>query len=182
MAGRPPKQLTLVKGHLTNAQKDARDKAEKALVTSYVMKPWAKTKQNETAMKQFKKIKKAFAKIGQDDICFESVLNRYCIIFAECDETEKTREAILAGMRDMLANKDEIVARSDVATFYTNLVEMAGKANDCDRTLAKKREMMLSIERENIMTVNAKLRAVPKKATEEEPDEMTKLLAGGRPR
>lgn len=182
MAGRPPKQLTLVKGHLTKEQKETREKAEKALVTSYVMKPWAKTKRNDTAMKQFKKIKKAFSKIGQDDLCFESVLNRYCIIFAECDETEQTRETILAAMRDTLANKDEIMTEIGILDFYTRITEMAGKANDCDRTLAKKREMLLSIERENIMTVNAKLRAVPKKPAEEEADEMTKLLAGGRPR
>lgn len=182
MAGRPPKQLTLVKGHLTNAQKETREKAEKELVTSYVMKPWVKTRANATAMKQFKKIKKAFSKIGQDDICFESVLNRYCIIFAECEETEETREMIIAGMREMLRHKDELIKATDLLTYAQQISELADKAAACDRTLAKKREMMLAIERENIMTVNAKLRAVPKKPVEDEADEITKLLAGGRPR
>lgn len=182
MAGRPPKQLTLVKGHLTNAQKEIREKAEKALVTSYVMKPWVKTRANATAMKQFKKIKKAFSKIGHDDICFESVLNRYCIIFAECEETEETREMLIAGLREMMLHKDELIKETGLLTYVNQMADLADKAAGCDRTLAKKREMMLAIERENIMTVNSKLRAVPKKAPEEPQDEMEKLLAGGRPR
>lgn len=38
MAGRPPKALGLVTGHLTNAQKEARAAAEKSMSTGKPMK------------------------------------------------------------------------------------------------------------------------------------------------
>jgi hypothetical protein len=177
MAGRPPKTLTLVKGHLTNEQKEIREKTEKSLVTSYPMKTWKKTRENVTAKKHFNKIKRAFAKIELDDICFEAVLNRYCIILGECEEVETTRSALFGGARYLAEHEEEY----DPLTYAAELGRIADRISACDRALAKKRDMMLSIERENIMTVNAKLRAVPKKPADDDKDEMEKLLARGRP-
>jgi hypothetical protein len=54
----------------------------------------------------------------------------------------------------------------------------------CDRKIMDKRKMMLSIEKENLLTIASALRAIPKKPKDEtEEDPMAALLnrkAGGK--
>lgn len=179
MAGRPSKPFTLVKGHLTNAEKEVREKYEKSLVTSYTIKQWKNTKANVTAKKHFAKIKKAFAAIDQDDVLFEAVLNRYCIILGEEEETVARREMLLDAVKTHKERQDEIEA----AEYVAKLVGLSEQISECDRILAKKRDMLLAIEKDNCMTVNAKLRAIPKKPVEDEQESETeRLLMNGRPR
>ena len=50
--------------------------------------------------------------------------------------------------------------------------------NVCDKQIQAKRKMLLEIEKENVMTIAAAVRTVPKKEEKEE-DPVMKLLKGG---
>lgn len=55
MAGRPPKPVTLIKlegkSHRTKAELEAREKAEKQLLTGQKMKAWPEVRENKLAKK-----------------------------------------------------------------------------------------------------------------------------------
>lgn len=166
MAGRPPKALGLVTGHLTNAQKEARAEAEKSMATGKPMKKWPKTKENSLANKLFGKLAAAYTAIGMNDAMHEAVLNRYCIITAECEALETRQEALRAAQENQDAEKT---------------AQMESTIAKIDAALNVRRNMLLAIERENLLTIASKLRAVPKKPQEsEEEDPMERVLLQGR--
>lgn len=166
MAGRPPKALGLVTGHLTNAQKEARAEAEKSMATGKPMKKWPKTKENPLANKLFGKLAAAYTAIGMNDAMHEAVLNRYCIITAECEALETRQEALRAAQENQDAEKT---------------AQLESAIAKIDAALNVRRNMLLAIERENLLTIASKLRAVPKKPQEsEEEDPMERVLLQGR--
>lgn len=166
MAGRPPKALGLVTGHLTNAQKEARAAAEKSMSTGKPMKKWPKTKENPLANKLFGKLAAAYTAIGMNDAMHEAVINRYCIITAECEALETRQKALRAEQENQDAEKT---------------AQLESAIAKIDAALNVRRNMLLAIERENLLTIASKLRAVPKKPQEsEEEDPMERVLLQGR--
>ena len=119
MAGRPPKALGLVTGHLTNAQKEARAAAEKSMSTGKPMKKWPKTKENPLANKLFGKLAAAYTAIGMNDAMHEAVINRDCIITAECEALETRQKALRAEQENQDAEKtaqlESAIAKIDAA-------------------------------------------------------------------
>ena len=170
MAGRPPKALGLVTGHLTNAQKEARAAAEKSMSTGKPMKKWPKTKENPLANKLFGKLAAAYTAIGMNDAMHEAVINRYCIITAECEALETRQEAQQEALRAAQENQDA-----------EKTAQMESAIAKIDAALNVRRNMLLAIERENLLTIASKLRAVPKKPQEsEEEDPMEGVVLQGR--
>lgn len=174
--GRPPKALTMIEGHLTKEQRSERERAEREFSSSVPFKKWPQTKKDSFASKHFDRIKKAFEEIGVCDVSFEAVINRYCIILGECAKLEKKIEES-EKLRDDLDKERENMEAKEYASLAM-AVEKDLYSKDC--SLGAKRNALLQIEKENIMTVLAKLRAVPKKPKErEEEDPMEAILAKG---
>lgn len=199
--GRPAKTYEVLMGegksHRTKRELEARKNAEKSLLTGEKMRESAAVRADKAAHGHWLRVKKLMAAIGRDDAIHENGINRYCLMLSEC-------EALLAEKARLNAERDEL--RGMIETLRR--AERAGKADDgrmnggeggaqcakyearcetlllaamkIEAALEKKRAMLLSIEKENLLTVAAGLRAVPKKPPEEQADSMAALL-GMRP-
>jgi hypothetical protein len=158
----PSKPISVIKAegnkaHKTKAQIKLREKAEKALATEESFQEWDQVKKNPTAHKEFTRLKRLFAKIKKDDSLLEGVLNRYCIMLAECDEYEARKESLAGDLEELYDSNMEIGDKIK-AKININKMIMA-----CDSKIMQKRTMMLAIEKENIMTIASQLRSIPKK-------------------
>ena len=90
------------------------------------------------------------------------------MIHAECREIEERREAFRKLIEDF-EQQIETIPKESRATFVNELVrisnnitKLAGQMNACDKLLQQKRKMLFDIEKENIMTIAAALRTIPK--------------------
>ena len=164
---RPSKPLSIVKKHLTKAEKKARERSEADLMTGSALQEWPEIRANETAHKRFLKIRNLLASIGKDDAMIEPVINRYCLIIAECAELEATRQRIDQDIDELVDHKQEM----EFIEYIDKKQALTGLLLKCDQTIQTKRKMLLDMERENLGTISAMLRAVQKKPAEEEDPE-----------
>ena len=159
------KPLSLVQGHLTSAERTARAQGEAALKTDEKMKPSAVVRKNAQAMKYFRRMAKLYAGIDMDEAFYENTLSRYCLLLAEHDEALKDRERIERNIEKLEEHENEMEFKD-----YVYLAQsLEASLLSADRVLAKRRDQLLSIEKENLMTIQGKMRAVPKKPQADEP-------------
>lgn len=165
MAGRPSKPTDLIllegKSHRTAEEIKQRKEAEAALVTGKHMQIWAEVKANKKAAEEFERVRELLAVIGKDDALQEGVVNRYCLLRAECVDFEKKREIFMRSLSEL---KREYKANKLLPNQYFTLVgEMQKNVVGLDKQIMAKRNMMLAIEKENLMTIASALRSIPKK-------------------
>lgn len=175
---RPAKTYDVLTGegrsHRTKSELEARKNAEKSLLTGERMKESAAVKADKAAHAHWLRVKKLMGSIGRDDAMHENGINRYCLLLSECDGLEKTR-AELSEQRRKLEN-DYLQGEIDSERYEARDGALFARMMKADSMLEKKRSMLLSIEKENLLTVASGMRAVPKKAAEEEPDPMAEML------
>lgn len=175
---RPPKShlqlITEGKSHRTKAELETRAKAEKALLTGSSMREWPEVKANPTAHKEFARIRKLLKSIQHDDALHEAVINRYCLLIAECDEFDRMKARLIDDLETLCKHH----AQGDIG--FMEYMDLKGKLQDrimaCDRKIMDKRKMLLSIEKENIMTIASALRAIPKQPSKQEKTGMAAFL------
>ncbi len=181
----PPKPYSVLKGekksHRTKAELELRKQGEESLSSSEKMKERAETKANEVAHKEFLRVKKLLEIIEKNDALYEPVINRYCIIQAECRELEERKE-VLNTILSELKNEINNLPKEEKAVFLMDLTQsiakVAGQMALCDKLLAQKRKMLFDIEKENIMTIASALRTIPKKV-EDKKNELLEALKKG---
>lgn len=170
----PTKPYALLKGekksHRTKAELSQRKQAEESLSSKEKIKKRTEVKENKIANKEFNRIMKLLSGIEKNDALYEPVINRYCMIQAECKEIEERREAF-GKLIEAFRNQIDEIPKEDRKDFVDELVELssnmaklAGQMNTCDKLLQQKRKMLFDIEKENIMTIASTLRSIPKKA------------------
>ncbi len=180
--GRPTKPLALVKGHRTKEEKKVREKAERSLLTGVALKEWPEVKNDPAAHKEFLRIKKVLKAIDKDDALHEGVINRYCLLKAECSEFEEKRETLYQSkaelQEDYRSGKagDEENGGLTPSQYYKLLADMQKSIINLDKQIMAKRKMMLDIEKENIMTIQSALRSIPKKPEEKKKSGMAAFL------
>ena len=167
----PSRPVSLVKKHLTKAEINQRKNLEKELISGKPIREWPQTRSNDTAHKHFRRIVSLYRSIGKNDALTEPVLNRYCIMQAECEDFEAKREEIYNTCVKLRAKLESYGEDCDI----TVLADISGKIGSLyktmisvDRQIQAKRKMLLDIERESIMTLASQMRSVPKKVQEEE--------------
>lgn len=175
---RPPKPALVLasekKSHRTKQEIEHRTACEHALESGTEMKVRKSVRENKVANKEFSRIKKLLKNIQKCDALYESVINRYCLLLAECEDYEIKREKFYDNILEL---EQQIPLDERTLVFYTTLAAMQTQMNGCDKQLMAKRKMMLDIEKENIMTIAAALRSIPKNPEEEsEADPMAELL------
>lgn len=181
--GRPSKPYAVLaqekKSHRTKAEMDARKKGEAAFATGETLKEKPETRQNLTAHKEFLRLKKILMSINKWDAIYENVINRYCLLYAECFEFEGKREQFFRDLCSLDEEKEELIdSGMSVSTFYKLKNQMQKNIIDLDKQIQAKRKMLMDIEKENIMTIASALRNVPKK--EETPtNPLLEVLKGG---
>lgn len=187
--GRPPKLLAVItseqKTHLTKAQKEARKQGEAALLTGKKLTEWREVRDNPTAHKEYRRLAKLLEFIDKDDDLYRNIINRYCLLYAECLGYQEQRDTFYRGIEELKEeyNSGEIDTENDMkpSDYYKLLNNMQKNVAFLDKNLAEKRRMMLDIEKESTMTIAAALRAVPKQAeAPAEADPMALLMQSRR--
>jgi len=172
----PSKPLALVQGHRTKAELEARAEGEKALTTSVKMEPPEGAAKNKEAYAHWTRVREVLAGVGLDEAFYEHVVWRYCVLLAEYDELAGERQRRADDLEQLRAREGEMEARQ-----YYKALEALGKALDAtERKAAKKRDQLLAIEKENLMTVQGKLRAIPKRPEEKKLSPMEEFMRGRR--
>lgn len=169
----PSKPITLITKHMSKEERKAREEAEKELVSGQRMSEWPEVRKNKVAHKHFKRLAPLYEAIGKDDALIEPVINRYCLLQAEClafqDDDRRLRERL-----DQLDAQQEVLEYTE----YIRLVlELEKQIAANDTKLQAKRKMLLDIERETLMTLKAQMAAIPKKQ-EEKPVSNKFLMSG----
>ena len=156
-----------------------RKQAEQSLLTGEEIKEKPEVKQNKIAHKEFLRIKKLLKNIEKNDDLNGVVINRYCLLYAECFEFEKKREKMFEQLCDLQEKEDELIEHEEMTQkeFYGIENSMQKNLIALDRQVQSKRKMLLEIEKENIMTIASALRSVPKK-TEKKKNPLMEALNG----
>lgn len=174
MGGRPSKPVDLImlegKSHRTKAELKQRKEAEQSMLTGVPMAERPEVKRNRVAHKEFVRLNELLAAIGKNDAIYEGVINRYCLLYAECLDFEKKREAFYKDLQELTKDKAELVGGDamSLAAYYKAKREMQATIINLDKQVQAKRKMLLDIEKENILTIASALRSIPKKPEKKE--------------
>lgn len=186
---KPAKVISIEnKSHRTKAEMKLREEGEKALATNIGLKERKEVKQNKIAHKEFKRIEKLLKNIDKNDAIYEVVINRYCLLQAECYDLEERREEcynLIFELREEqnelieeLKNREEIEELIDYKLEYAkSIAKMMASMLSIDKQISSKRKMLLDIEKENIMTIASALRNIPKKEDKAD-NPLLKVLRG----
>lgn len=184
---KPFKVLTTEnKSHRTKAELKMREEGEKALSTEIELKERKEVKQNKVAHKEFKRIEKLLKNISKNDAIYEAVINRYCLLQAECFDLEERREEFYKLIFDLKAEMTSVTDKmdydEDIATYKLEYAKAIAKITNSmmaiDKQIASKRKMLLDIEKENVMTIASALRSIPKKEDKASENPLLKVLRG----
>ena len=190
----PPKPFKVLeaekKSHRTKAEMKLRQEGEKALSTDVKIKERMEIRKNKVAHKEFKRIEKLLRNIDKDDSIYEAVINRYCLLQAECYDLEERREEcykLIFELREEQNNFiEEIKNKEDCSTdklinykleYAKSIAKMIGSMLSIDKQISSKRKMLLDIEKENVMTIASALRNIPKKENKDD-NPLLKVLQG----
>lgn len=178
MGGRPSKPAAVIEleglGHRTKEELKQRREAESALVTGVHMQMWPEVKANKLAREEFERVCELLCYINKDDALQEGVVNRYCLLRAECVDFEKKREIFMRAMNEL--RKEYKAGKLDSAEYYGLIDSMQKNYNNLDKQLMSKRNMMLAIEKENLMTIASALRSIPKKVEKKKASGIGKFM------
>lgn len=159
---RPPKPFTVLKtenkSHKTKAELKQRQQGEEALASGTALKERPEVKNNPVAHKEFIRLNKLLKNIEKNDAVYESVINRYCLLQAECKEFEEKRERFFQDAEEL----EDVRAEMEPVEYFKLKVTLDKQALAIDKQVQTKRKMLLDIEKENIMTIAAALRCIPK--------------------
>ncbi len=166
------------KSHRTKRELIERERAEEQLLTGKVLRESKEVKENETAHKEFQRIRKLLKSIDKDDDLYGATINRYCLLQAECLDFQIKREQMYKQAEQLEESYESFVKKDDMKTFFTLQTTMQKNMIALDKQVQAKRKMLLDIEKENIMTIASSLRSVPKK-TEKKKNPLLEALADG---
>ena len=158
------KPVETITWHATKAEKTMRKEGNQPPKGNKVIKVSEAVKKNERAYAYFKRLVDIFKGIDLNDAFYENVLNRYCILLAECDE----HSAEIKQQQAMIFNIDQNHSEMSIQEYYGIRNEMVKTLNKTEGLLTSKRNQLLAIEKENLLTAQAKLRAVPKQNKEKQ--------------
>lgn len=187
---KPFKVLTSEKkSHRTKAELKLREEGEKSLSTDIELKERKEVRQNKVAHKEFKRVQKILKNIDKNDAIYEAVINRYCLLQAECFDLEERREECYNLISKLREEEKELIAelkdRENIdelidykLEYAKSLAKMMSSMSTIDKQIQAKRKMLLDIEKENVMTIASALRCVPKKEDRETDNPLLKVLRG----
>jgi len=142
----------------------AREEAEKNLYSGISLKEWDEVKDDPAAHKEFQRVKKVLKAVDKCDGLIETTINMYCLLFAECKELQKDIKGMVKWKNEALGMEDKMeISKHILAT---------------EKLLLAKRNQLFAIQKENSMTIQGMLRAIPKQQleTDEVDDPMESLL------
>jgi hypothetical protein len=184
----PPKPFEVLssegKSHRTKNELNQRKQEEAALLSGTKIKERSEVKNNQIAHNEFTRINKLLKKIKKNDALYEVIINRYCIILAECFELEERRDQIFNLVLELKNTFNEITMEYEnkeraslLIEFSRQMALLTNQMMNIDAMIQTKRKMLLEIEKENIFTIAAALCSIPKKEEKKEQSGMAAMLA-----
>ncbi|MDF2842483.1 MAG: hypothetical protein K0R00_909 [Herbinix sp.] len=175
------------KSHRTKAELNKRKQEESALATGKALRERTDIKNNPVAHAEFKRLNNLLKIIEKNDAIYEAVINRYCMISAECHDLEKKREEFFRLIEELRLGfndtKEYIDDESEQAVlmieFAREIARIMNSVLNIDAAIHSKRKMLFDLEKENVMTIASALRSIPKKVDPKEEDPLLKILRGG---
>lgn len=176
---RPAKPANVIRmegvSHRTKAELEMREKGEKALLTGTRMREAADVKADPHAHAVWRRTSKLLASIGKNDALYEQVINRYCRLASE----EHNSSVELARVERMTELLEQQFAEGAIEAddYFGKMIKFIEQKAAVRGMIMRQRRMLMDIEKENIMTIAASLRAVPKAPAEEAADDpMSRML------
>lgn len=161
------------KSHRTKAELRQREQGEKAVVSGRELKERKEVKKNKYAHSEFLRINKLLKEIQKNDALYEPIINRYCLIQAECKDLEDRREEFYGLIQELKETFRESTEEMEadkktvlLLDFAREMARLTASMVNLDKQVQTKRKMLLDIEKENIMTIASALRSIPKKPEE----------------
>lgn len=182
---RPSKPFKIIemegKSHRTKAEMNKRKQGEESLISGQAMKEFSIVKNNPIAHKEFTRLKKLLEKIEKNDALYQQIINRYCLIVAECSEFEDSQAKFYRDLDELTSEKEDLINSEEFtpASYYKMKNSIQQNIIALDRQLQTKRKMLLDIEKECVMTIASSLRSIPKQADNDKDDPLLKILRGG---
>ena len=132
------------------------------------------------------KLREEGENIDKNDAIYEAVINRYCLLQAECYDLEDRREEFYKLIFELKAEAKAVTENldndSEVLDFKLeyakSIAKMMTSMLAIDKQIQTKRKMLLDIEKENVMTIASALRSIPKKVNDEKDNPLLKVLRG----
>lgn len=159
----PPKPSNVIKiegkSHRTKKELRERKQAEESLLTGKELTEAKEVKENKLAHKEFLRLKKLLKSIEKDDDLYGKIINRYCLVLAECVEFEEKREKVYERSVELEKHYDDF----EYPDYLKMQIEISKQLISYDKQIQAKRKMLFDIEKENIMTIASSLRSIPKK-------------------
>ena len=171
--------------HLTKKELEFREEQEKNVLTGTPLQEFPEVKADPVAHEEFMRIRKDFRKIEKSDDLFSGVINRYCMLYSECKDFAKKREDFHKNLLELTAaweeEKQKPKDEQEMSVFEYMRLKTSIQAQEValDKQVQKKREMVLAIEKENVMTICAGLKGIPKKPPEEDEEDLSSKIFGG---
>lgn len=178
---KPAKILQMEKrSHRTKKELAQRRNAEAALLTGVKLKEKKEVKDNKIAHQEFFRIRKLMEAIEKNDDLYGEVINRYCILVAECQEFQEKRERVYGQLCEFQDRMDKMVDQEEMSWKEAFGIEtnMQRTLMAIDKQIQTKRKMLMDIEKENVMTIASSLRSVPKKVDAKK-NALKEALTGG---
>ena len=164
--GRPSKPVAVIeaegKSHRTKAELECRKAAEDAVLSHEPLFERAEVRRNELAHAEFERVARLMDAIGKNDALYSSGLNTYCLLYAEIAELEEEKGRIRAMIEKLSDKAEDICEAEELVQAMKAIDKMLGKVLSVGTTIDQKRRLMLAIDKENVMTVSAALRSIPK--------------------
>lgn len=183
---RASKTVNAIQGHRTKAELELRKAAEENLKTGIKISERTETKSDKTAHSEFLRISKLFNKLDKNDGLYTAVINRYCLLRSECLRFENLRNEYNKAVLELTEDKESIVEdyatepgkeTISLAQYYKMKNNFSKTILSLDASIMSKRKMMFDIEKENLMTVQAGLRSIPKTPSEQTENPLLKALS-----
>ena len=151
------------KAHKTKSELASRKRAEEAALTGIPLIETSRIKKNALAHAEFQRMRNLLKKIKKHDDIYRNVVNRYCMLCAECMEFVDKRESIYSQLVEFGERKDDLISKEELTWKEAYRIEADMQANmlGIDKQIQTKRRMMLDIEKENGWTVKASIQTIP---------------------
>lgn len=182
---RPTKSSDALTGHKTKLEIEQRKTAEENLKTGIPIFEFSETRKNKNAHKEYRRVFKLFEELNKNDGLYTAVINRYCMLRAECVEFETLKLEYKNAIEEISQDKEKIVdvyltdgSKDSItlAQYYRMKNNFSKTILSLDSAIMTKRKMLFDIERENLMTVASSLRSISKSPNKPQESAIIKAL------
>ena len=152
----------------SKAEIEQRKKGEESLLSKVKLREFPETKENPKAHLEYKRVSNLLKKIQKDDDMFSAVINRYCMLKAECDEIKERAETLYGTIQQLQEKWNSGTSELTEEQYFSLQAKLTAQYLAADKSLSPKRKMMFDIEKENLFTIASAIRCVPKQVTKDD--------------